>query len=202
MPAKAKLERCISVTREGGTWTTAIHVTVGERRREVDYNGGQPYAAHPAVSGDLNLGAGFFGMTTYIDTSRDAPPRRPLSLDHCGLRFRDLHSATARDLREMAGTAERIERKLAKMRDQLGHAQGFGEHVIRLAAAIGAKWIALRSNEVGVLTGQTTPDDGTWTWYEVRNARHVLDAIRDHHLPGSREPLVQEARRAAQDGLS
>ena len=72
MPAKKKPEneRCLSITREAMPWTTCIHIRIGERCTERDFNDGQPYTAHPKVSGDLNLGGGSLGLTAYINTER------------------------------------------------------------------------------------------------------------------------------------
>jgi len=188
-------ERCLSITREVMQWTTCVHVRVGERITESHFNDGQPYAAHPRRSGELNLGNGSLGLTAYINTERSAPAPTPLSLSHAPLSYRDLHLLEARDLRDMARTIELLAKRLDKLRDQLGYAQEFGEHVVRLAAAVDAKWIALHRRDYKVLTGQDAPNHGgSWIWCEVRNARRMLDAIRDHHLPT--EPLVETAREA------
>jgi hypothetical protein len=195
MPAKRKPEheRCITIGREVMNWTMCVHVRIAERHREADFNQGEPYAAHPQTSGDLTLGGGTLGLTAYQGTeARDVP--RPLTLNP-ELSYRDVHILGARELQGMVDTTKRIGKRLDKLRDQLGYTQDFGEHVLRLAAAVDAKWIAIHRRDVKVLTGHEPPEYGTWAWYEVRHVRHVLDAIRDHHLP-TVEPLVQVAREA------
>lgn len=164
MPAKKKPEneRCLSITREVMSWTTCIHIRIGERCIERDFNDGQPYAGHPKTSGELNLGGGSLGLTAYINTERGAGRTEPspLNLDHANLCYRDLHILEARDLRDMARTVDVITKRLGKQRDELGYAQGFGEHVVRLAAAVDAKWIAIDRKDFKTLTGFEPPDYG------------------------------------------
>ncbi len=197
MPAKKKpeYERCVTIGREVSSWTTSIHVRIAERRVEADFNFGHAYAAHPQMSGDLNLGGGALGLTAYINTEsprREAP--RPLCLNHAELSYRDLHLVGARELAGMPRPVTTIGKRLDKLRDTLGYAQEFGEHVIRLAAAVDAKWIAIHRRDVQVLTGHEPPTESLWAWYEVRHVRHILDHIATHHIPV--EPLVQTARDA------
>jgi hypothetical protein len=206
MAAKKKTPenaRCLSITREAMQWTTCIHVRIGERCTE--FNDGEPYAAHPKVSGDLNLGGGSLGLTAYINTERGAGRSEPspLNLNHAKLCYRDLHILEGADLRDMARTVDLLGKRLDKLRDQLGYAQDFGEHIVRLAAAVDAKWIALDRKDYKLLTGFEPPAyGGRWIWTEVRDARRMLDAVRDHHLPHATEPLIETARQARSEGLS
>jgi hypothetical protein len=177
----------IKSTNPDSFGTHWIDMHACERARDED--NGTEYPRTPEMTAGLMRGVEWhvFRHNRSDAYDRERGPR-PLSLEYVKPAFYGVHGVNADDLAPMARTLATLSKRLKSQRETYGYTQDFAENALRIAAAIWAEFLVLPKE----LYFELVPPSSfareryaadRWIWIPIRDARPVLDALRDIDLP-------------------
>lgn len=114
-----------------------------------------------------------YGYLDGLRVSAQYSADRPEDLYDWGIEYAEQRGIRTHAAEVMAKTLRKIDRDMAKIKDQFGYTDSFGEYVARFAAVLGCCKFGERRDEIG-------PDGSRYRWRDVQGMRH---RIAELHKP-------------------
>jgi hypothetical protein len=180
---------CLTVVKYGpdSFGTRYVEVGIAVQSDDKDEKGHWAYNPHGAIGGiPVPNRAGNLSWRIYRagigESYRRSGGDRPqvLSGNYADASFHNATSVTLSDAEVMVKCLKAVNRRLAAMRDTLGHTDDLGERMMRVAAAFRVKVIAFSWEVVTEATGEKPRDYDTerrYKWVPIEYARSYFEAI-------------------------